>query len=170
MSPSLIGVSAVVVGVPADEVFERIADFADFGTHVPSVDRITVSDDDPASGTRLSSWSVHFRGGLLQWVERDVVDRAERTVVFEQSSGDLGSFDGRWAVGEHEHSDLVNTGSRVGITFDAAVDIGIPSMADLLNPVAATELADGVHRIVDGLFAAGVLSVTTSANDAPIRR
>ena len=151
MSPSIISVIATLTGVTPDDVFDRVSDFASFGDHVPMVDRITVTDpesQDAAGYVRSSSWSTHFRGGLLQWVETDTVDVPGRTVTFEQSSGDLGSFDGRWAVRE---------------TGDGGVDIGIPSMADMLNPVAAQELATGVHQIVDGLFGSGVVSVETGS-------
>mgnify|MGYP000874474176 CR=1 FL=1 len=159
MSPSIISVVATLSGVTPDDVFDRISDFASFGDHVPMVDRITVTEpewQDAAGYVRSSSWSTHFRGGLLQWVETDTVDVRGHTVTFEQSSGDLGSFDGRWAVRE--------TGDgAVEMAFDAAVDIGIPSMADMLNPVAAQELATGVHQIVNGLFGSGVVSVETGS-------
>lgn len=159
MSPSIISVVATISDVSADDVFARISDFASFGDHVTMVDYITVTEApraDAAMYTRSSSWSTHFRGGLLQWIERDTVDMTGRTVTFEQSSGDLGSFDGRWSVRE------VADGT-VEMAFDAAVDIGIPSMADMLNPVAAQELATGVRQIVDGVFGSKVVSVDTGA-------
>ena len=159
MSPSIISVVAAISDVSADDVFARISDFASFGDHVTMVDYITVTEApraDAAMYTRSSSWSTHFRGGLLQWIERDTVDMTGRTVTFEQSSGDLGSFDGRWSVRE------VADGT-VEMAFDAAVDIGIPSMADMLNPVAAQELATGVRQIVDGVFGSKVVSVDTGA-------
>ncbi|KQU06720.1 hypothetical protein ASG56_03570 [Rhodococcus sp. Leaf7] len=159
MSPSIISVVATISDVSADDVFARISDFASFGDHVTMVDYITVTDAPPvdaATYTRSSSWSTHFRGGLLQWIERDTVDITARTVTFEQSSGDLGSFDGRWSVRE-------TADGTVEMAFDAAVDIGIPSMADMLNPVAAQELATGVRQIVDGVFGSKVVSVDTGA-------
>lgn len=164
MSPSTISVTATLAGVDPDEVFARVSDVAAFGEHVTMVDYITATDAvhapdvegaDGASYTRTSSWSTHFRGGLLQWIEHDVVDVDARTMTFEQSSGDLGAFGGRWAVREGD-------GGTVEMTFDAAVDIGIPSMADMLNPVAAHELAKAVEEIAIGLFGDGVVSVVGS--------
>ncbi|MGB3771288.1 MAG: SRPBCC family protein [Rhodococcus sp. (in: high G+C Gram-positive bacteria)] len=159
MSPSSIGVVARISEYSADDVFARIRDFASFAEHVTMVDYITVTDPvahDDGTLHHSSSWSTHFRGGLLQWVEHDTVDVAARTVCFEQSSGDLGSFDGRWSV-------QGNADGTVDMSFDAAVDIGIPSMADMLNPVAAHELAIGVRQIVDGVFGARVVSVEVGA-------
>ncbi len=97
----------------------------------------------------VSSWQVTFRAGLLRWTEEDRFDRAALTITFRQLDGDIALFDGSWTCTESEG------GCRV--VFDARLDMGIPSLADALEPIAVRTLVDNTVAIVRGLVGAAEL-------------
>ena len=131
-----------VPGRTATEAYDALADFErypDLAEAVNSVEVTRVADD----RTR-SAWEVKFRNGLLRWVEEDTFDPAERTITFRQLEGDVAVFDGSWQC-----LDGVD-GAR--IAFRARIDMGIPSLADALEPIAARTLVDNTVDIVSGLL------------------
>ena len=95
-------------------------------------------------GVTCSQWEVAFRSGLLRWTEEDRFDRAALTIEFRQIEGDVAVFDGAWRCTATE------TGAR--IRFSARLDMGIPSLADALEPIAARTLVENTVAIVDGLL------------------
>lgn len=142
MAERSVAVRATVRDIDPDVVFARLRDFPSYAEHADVVRDITL-DVDP-HGTQVSSWSVWFRNGLLQWTERDVVDDVARTLSFEQITGDLARFDGAWRVTPHDDA--------VTVRFDAVVDLGIPSLADMLDPLAERALRTNTTEILRGLF------------------
>src|SRR3712207_2596853 len=89
-------VRACVRGRSAAEVYAVLSDFEHYPEHCPSVRSVeveAVGDDEV-----LSTWVTTFRGGVLRWVERDVFNPAEGTIYFEQTQGDIKSFNGWWKV------------------------------------------------------------------------
>jgi hypothetical protein len=85
-----------------------------------------------------------FRDGILRWTEQDHFDPAARTIRFQQTEGDVEVFQGDWQI------EPSGTGSRV--TFNADLDLGIPSLSAFLNPVAADALRENITAILTGLF------------------
>lgn len=59
---------------------------------------------------------------------------------FTQVEGDLASFEGEWAVEE--------TDDGVVIRFQADFDLGIPSLATMLNPVAERALRSNISELI----------------------
>lgn len=131
--------------VTPTKAYELIGDFARYPELTDAVKEVRI---DPAAetGGLISTWTVAFRNGLLSWTERDVWDTDARTISFTQLSGDFLSFEGVWRIAESGEPD----GSRV--TFDAAFDLGIPSLAELLDPVAEAALRDNIVRILGSLL------------------
>ncbi|MFI9413039.1 SRPBCC family protein [Nocardia gamkensis] len=146
MAERSVAVRATVREADPDLVFARLCDFPSYAEHADVVRDITL-DVDP-HGTQVSSWSVWFRNGLLQWTERDVVDDDARTLSFEQITGDLARFDGAWRVTAQDDA--------VTVRFDAVVDLGIPSLADMLDPLAERALRVNTTEILRGLFGADI--------------
>jgi ribosome-associated toxin RatA of RatAB toxin-antitoxin module len=132
-------VRAVVRGGSPDELFDHIADFERY----PEIASNVIESHVARNGeTAESSWRVTFRNGILQWSERDVVDRANHRVGFEQTDGDLALFEGEWRVHESGEGSLVE--------FVADFDLGIPSLASMLDPVAARTLASNMRELIVG--------------------
>jgi ribosome-associated toxin RatA of RatAB toxin-antitoxin module len=124
------------------KTFERLADFAaypDFTDTVRTVEVVTLSPTQVES-----TWEVNFRKGILVWKERDDIDVRARRIGFEQTTGDFAKFTGSWLV--------LEAGADVRVEFDSRFDLGIASLASLVDPVACTALRDAVRDILLGLF------------------
>lgn len=139
----------------ATDVYRTLSDFGrypELSDAVRSVDVVHASAD-----RAVSRWEVTFRAGLLRWTEEDHFDPATSTIRFQQVDGDIAAFDGSWRC-----TDL-NAGTR--IVFVANLDMGIPSLADALEPIAARALVDNTVSIVRGLL--GPVEVTAAELAVP---
>ena len=125
----------------ASEVYQTLADFERYPELSDAVKSVTVTrvSDDLA----VSHWEVAFRAGLLRWTEEDTFDPAVLSITFRQLDGDVALFDGSWECADAEQ------GSE--IVFSARLDMGIPSLADALEPIAVRTLIDNIVSIVRGL-------------------
>lgn len=122
--------------------YARISDFARYPEVTDAV--LSVELDQADSAEVVSTWAVKFRRGQLRWTERDVFDRAAGTIEFEQLTGDFALFRGRWRV------DATARGTE--IEFRAEFDLGMPTLADILDPVAESALRDNITLILGGLL------------------
>ncbi|MFI7529908.1 SRPBCC family protein [Nocardia salmonicida] len=143
MAKQTVSIEVRTHRVEPSAAFGKIVDLASYSEHADVVKEISVEVD--SSGAQLSHWSVWFRNGLLQWTERDVVDTSALTLEFEQVTGDLALFSGGWRV------DPIGA-QQVRIRFDAEIDLGIPSLAELLDPLALRALTTNTRKILEGLF------------------
>lgn len=133
---------ADVPGWQADDVFARVADFRRYPELTAAVRKVTV-EDEGADGL-VSTWEVNFRKGILVWTERDQIDPDRRLIEFTQTKGDFAMFTGTWTVDE--------TGDSTRVGFASRFDLGIASLASLVDPIACRALRDSVHDILEGLF------------------
>ncbi len=140
-----VAVTAVVPGAGPDEVFAAVADFAAYPRHTDAVRDVVVR---PVGGAVESDWEVNFRNGVLAWTERDVVDPSGRRIAFEQLDGDFALFTGSWLVEPD--------GDGSTVTFEASFDLGMPSLAPMIDPIAQRALADNVRAILGGLLGPAV--------------
>ncbi|MER5868399.1 SRPBCC family protein [Streptomyces sp. NPDC002044] len=115
----------------------RLEDYADYMENVESVTVLGASE----SGARTSAWSVLLKGSVLEWVEEDELDEANRVMSFSQTSGDLDEFTGYWRVDDR------GDGTSV-VVFSVDFEIGIPLLADMLNPVAAKALRENSEHML----------------------
>src|SRR5205814_131192 len=84
------------------------------------------------------------RTGILHWTEIDRIDQGRLLIEFRQSVGDLARFDGVWSV----HPAAGGT----QVVFEAEADLGMPTLAPLLNPVAERTLRETIREILTGLL------------------
>ena len=140
----------------ARAAFDTLADFErypELSEAVRSVQVTAVSDH-----VTISEWEVTFRAGVLRWTEQDEFDPAALTITFHQLAGDIALFDGSWACSNAE-----NGGTDVA--FSARLDMGIPSLADALEPIAVRALVDNTVSILNGLV--GVAELVASEVTVP---
>ncbi|MEP7177940.1 MAG: SRPBCC family protein [Pseudonocardiales bacterium] len=130
-----------VANKSAADVYETLADFGRYPELSDAVQDVVVTQ--VSEDVTVSRWEVSFRAGLLRWTEEDHFDRDALTITFRQLEGDVALFDGTW------HCADVPGGSE--ITFCARLDMGIPSLADALEPIAVRTLIDNTVSIVTGL-------------------
>lgn len=151
----IVNIEALVPVISADVAFARIADFASYSSYTDAVREITVT---PVADDILdSTWSVNFRSGTLSWSERDHIDFAARTIRFDQIGGDFDTLRGGWSV--NDGSDAV----RIGFWIE--FDMGMPSIAPIIDPIAERTLAENMTAILRGLFGDEVV-VMVGAPDA----
>lgn len=137
-----VTVTTVVGGVAPEAAFGRVADFERYPLFSDAVIDVAVRQE---SETHLTSdWKVHFRNGILCWSERDTIDPSGLKITFEQTEGDFDQFTGGWTVDGHPDGCVLE--------FQADFDLGIPSLAYMLDPIAENALRENIERIVRGLF------------------
>jgi len=145
---------------PAGDVYATLADFERYPELCEAVRSVAITG---RSGNRtISTWEVTFRAGLLRWTEEDTFDPGALRITFRQLEGDIAVFEGTWQC-----QDAADANSTE-IAFDARLDMGIPSLADALEPIAARTLTDNIVSIVRGLV--GTADLMESDKAVPPRR
>lgn len=136
--------------VPPDEVWQTIIDVESYPDRMDNVRSVRLLD---GAGTerRRAAWSVLLRGSVLEWVEWEHLDSANRTIRFEQESGDLDLFSGYWSIEAVDERQSF-------VTLHVEFDIGIPLLAGMLNPIAKTALEENATSMLRALepAAAGI--------------
>ena len=146
----------VTGGAPA-AVFEALSDFERYPDATDAVRNVTVARQTATKSA--SSWEVNFRSGVLRWKEEDEFDSDARIIRFRQTQGDLEHFTGSWHVDEHRDGCTVR--------FVAQFDMGIPTLASMLDPIAERALRENVSNIICSLLDEPVEIVqSASAADA----
>ena len=132
----------------ASDVYATLADFERYPELSDAVRSVTVTE--VSENHTVSQWEVTFRAGLLRWTEEDTFDPAALSITFRQLEGDAAVFDGSWECLEGtQGSEMV---------FAARLDMGIPSLADALEPIAARTLTENIVSIVRGLVGGAELA------------
>ncbi|MER7394233.1 SRPBCC family protein [Streptomyces sp. NPDC000151] len=137
-------VEALIPDVPAEDVFDAVLRFERYPELTPHV-RSTVVHSGPPQPAGSSSWELYFRSGVLRWTESESYDRERLHIAFRQTDGDFDELSGTW--------DLRQTGADCALRFDADFDFGIPSMAGILDPIAARVIEETIAWAVTGMFA-----------------
>jgi ribosome-associated toxin RatA of RatAB toxin-antitoxin module len=125
----------------ANEVYATLADFERYPELSDAVQSVAVTRE--SENLTVSHWEVTFRAGLLRWTEEDTFDPDALTITFRQLEGDIALFDGTWQC--------TDAGPGSEIVFSARLDMGIPSLADALEPIAVRTMTDNIIAIVRGL-------------------
>ena len=136
-----LAIDIMVPDRPAHEVYEILCDFERYPDYTPEVRSVT---RDSSDGEHFSTWETTFRGGILRWRERDSFDPATNTIGFEQTEGDIEKFFGWWKIDGENGS--------CNVRFQAQFDMGIPSLSDIIEPIAEQALRDNIVAILRGLF------------------
>ena len=131
----------------ASEVYQTLADFERYPELSDAVQSVAVTE--VSENHTVSRWEVTFRAGLLRWTEEDTFDPAALSITFRQLEGDAAVFDGSW--------ECVDAAQGSEIVFSATLDMGIPSLADALEPIAVRALTDNIVSIVRGLVGSAEL-------------
>lgn len=135
---------AVIPGGDPGRLFGLVERFEDYPGIVANCRAVQVKSRE--GDVLISSWEVNFRNGILKWEERDVIDREGLRIEFAQTEGDLAMFWGEWEVQARA--------GGAGVRFMAEFDLGIPSLASMLHPVAERTLTANVVEIIRAFGAA----------------
>ena len=130
-------------GIDPEDAYRRISDFRRYPEFTTTVREVNVHPPQP-DGSVVSEWTVSFRNGLMRWTERDTFSPLTLSIAFEQLSGDFETFEGSWACESHKDG--------TAITFRASFDLGIPTLSEILDPVAESTLCTNIGQILQGLL------------------
>jgi ribosome-associated toxin RatA of RatAB toxin-antitoxin module len=140
----------------ASDVYATLANFERYPQLCDAVQKVAVTK---VSGRRIvSEWEVTFRAGLLRWTEEDTFDPGALTITFHQLEGDIAVFDGSWQC--------VDAAQGSEVVFSARLDLGIPSLAGALEPIAVRTLIANIISIVRGLV--GSAELVASDTEVPV--
>jgi ribosome-associated toxin RatA of RatAB toxin-antitoxin module len=140
----------------ASDVYATLADFERYPTLCEAVQKVAVTA--VSEHLTVSRWEVTFRAGLLCWTEEDTIDPCALTITFRQLEGDVAVFDGSWQC--------VDAARGSEVLFSATLDLGIPSLADALEPIAGRTLIANIVSIVRGLV--GSAELVASDMEVPV--
>jgi hypothetical protein len=143
MSP-VVRVSAHHPSLGPEDAFDIIRDFH---RHALLSDAVrAVELEEGPDGSFISHWEVNFRNGILVWSEFDEFDASTNTVRFERRDGDPEAFSGSWS----SRADPSERGCI--LKFEANFEIGIPTLSEMLDPLAALTLRENVIQTLRGIF------------------
>lgn len=146
-----VTIESLVAGGDADSVFARLSDFPRYADYTDAVREVRV---ERAEGKTLTSfWSVNFRNGVLCWTERDEIVPERGLIGFEQIDGDFDRFTGSWRVTQDDDG--------VRVVFAAEFDLGMPSLGEIVDPIAERALDENVRIILRGLLGDDIVFRTT---------
>ncbi|WP_329456163.1 type II toxin-antitoxin system RatA family toxin [Streptomyces sp. NBC_01497] len=131
------------IAVPPEDAWAAVVDVERYPACMDNVEDVTLTAQADAAH-RTTAWSVRLKGSLLRWTEDEVIDHGARRFDFRQVSGDLGEFVGHWGVRPAE-------GGHSTVSLHVDFDIGIPLLADMLNPVAADALRENAAQMLTAL-------------------
>lgn len=143
MSP-LVHVAARHPTLAPDDAYNILRDFH---RHALLSDAVrSVELEEQPDGSIVSHWEVNFRNGILVWSEFDEFDADANAVRFRRRDGDPEDFTGEWSATEDP------SGQGCALKFEAQFEIGIPTLSDMLEPLAARTLHDNVVQTLRGIF------------------
>ncbi|MFF2806600.1 SRPBCC family protein [Streptomyces sp. NPDC058000] len=137
-----IRIALHIPGAQPRKVFDSLSDFASFPRCSDVVHAVSLEHG--PDNDRISSWEVAFAGGILKWRERDRLDELRLRIDFELIDGDLLALAGQWSIAPLPEGSAVR--------FRARFDLGVPGMADLLEPVAGRAMTETVTKMLYGVF------------------
>lgn len=132
------------IRAPIDSVWSSILDIESYPRTMSHVREVKIVEQLDAH-RRKAAWSVLLKGSILEWVEEERVDEEVHRIDFRQLTGDLAHFDGHWAVESSPQTGLTN------VEFVVEFEIGIPSLAEMLNPVATRALRESCDKMLAGI-------------------
>ncbi|GAB3654646.1 type II toxin-antitoxin system RatA family toxin [Streptomyces sparsus] len=130
------------IAAPVEQTWHAVSRIEDYADYMDSVNSVRLAET--SGDVRISEWSVMLKGSVLEWVEEDTLDHAARTMAFRQRTGDLDHFSGYWKVEP-------DTDGGSLVTFLTEFEIGIPLLADMLDPVAAKALRDNAQQMLTAI-------------------
>jgi ribosome-associated toxin RatA of RatAB toxin-antitoxin module len=133
----------MLIRAPVARVWDTVVDIERYPACMESVRWVRIVDvAGPAE--RTAAWSVTLKGSILEWREVEHLDPMRHVVRFQQLSGDMERFEGAWRL---TPCGPLLTRVALAVSFE----IGIPMLAEMLNPVAQRSLHDNCREMLLGV-------------------
>jgi ribosome-associated toxin RatA of RatAB toxin-antitoxin module len=127
-------------GVTAHDIWPILRDFGTYPTFMTDVLQVDVLEN--SVDTIVSRWRVLLNGSELTWTEKDVLVE-NVSITFEQIDGDLEAWHGAWRI--------VPTSECLIVRLDVVFDIGIPSLAEILDPIGIRAVKANSRQMLDAI-------------------
>jgi ribosome-associated toxin RatA of RatAB toxin-antitoxin module len=131
------------IRAPARRVWDAVLDIESYPESMENVRSVKIRERISPTEHR-SAWSIVLKGSILEWEEHDVIDSEAMVMTFSQLSGDLSMFDGQWRVVERDPG-------LTTVSFGVVFEIGIPLLAEMLDPVAKRSLRENCAEMLLGV-------------------
>jgi uncharacterized membrane protein len=136
----LVESRVVIEDVDLGKVWDVMRDFESFPRLMQDV--LDVRCFDHTGDELKSEWRVLLNGSELTWVEADkLVDRKE--ITFYQIEGDLEIWEGTWR--------LRPEGRTVVVDLTVMFDLGIPSLAHILDPIGIRAIKANSRQMLEAI-------------------
>jgi ribosome-associated toxin RatA of RatAB toxin-antitoxin module len=135
------------VPATAAEVIERLSDELRFPGYAEDI--VSVSE----AGDGHRRWTLAFRGGTANWVQRSRAAQPHR-IEFEQVSGEFQHLEGAWSTTD------VAEGSEV--VFEVTYRTSVPHLAGAIDSAVGRVLMRSAHQIMSAV--AGPVRVTSGSH------
>jgi ribosome-associated toxin RatA of RatAB toxin-antitoxin module len=129
-----------IPGVTAEHVWNVVSEYERYPAVMANV--LSVAFLERTEHRTVSAWRVLLEGTELTWEENDTFEPPYR-IRFEQIDGDLDLLRGGW--------ELTETGHGVRVELSLEFDIGIPSLADVLNPIGVRAIEANAHSMLTAI-------------------
>ena len=129
-----------IQNVLPSRVWDVLCDFSAFPRTMADVVAV---DCMPRAGDRMrSSWRVLLNGSELTWTEdEEFIDGHE--IRFNQVEGDLEVWKGTWLI--------TPVGDDVLVSLNVEFDLGIPSLAEMLNPIGIRAIRANSRQMLQAI-------------------
>ena len=131
------------IQAPVDRVWDAVVDVERYPVSMANVRWVKILAADTPE-TRHTSWSVVLKGSILEWENHEDLDHVARVFKSTQLRGDMEVFNGSWQ--------LTELGPELtAVRLEMEFEIGIPLLADMLNPVAERALRENCRDMLLGV-------------------
>ncbi len=130
-------------------VWRVVRDFEQYPSRMPDVVAVSYLSGSTNSTENESEWKVLLNGSELTWTERDFFEPND-SIRFEQIEGDLEVWQGLWTLSEQ--------GNHIIVDLEVEFDLGIPSLAEILNPVAVQAIRSNSLQMLSAIKEYSVIS------------
>jgi len=123
-----------------ESVWAIISDLENYPEMIADILEVTYLDR--SEGMTISSWRALISGSEMSWIQRDVYEPYNR-ISFSQVEGDMEVYCGRWLLEE--------TAEGVRVSWYIEFDIGIPSLAKMLDPIVVEAIKENSKQMLSSV-------------------
>ncbi|MEH0020548.1 MAG: SRPBCC family protein [Desulfobacter sp.] len=137
----VVKTSMEITDIDIDVLWKNISAFDRYPNFMDDVLEVTCDSDENGP---TSAWTVMLNGSELSWIERDEFHPPEK-IVFEQIEGDVDVYKGTWEIDYNEAE------RKAVVTLETEFDLGIPSLADMLNPMGIEAIKNNSAKMLSAI-------------------
>ncbi|MCK8817651.1 SRPBCC family protein [Natroniella sulfidigena] len=132
---------SIVVQGDIEQAYQLAKDMESYPDFMPNVINVDLVKE--AKNETITSWITEVDGKKICWKERDIFNDAEYEIIYQQLSGDLKEFNGRWKL------ESLAQGTKISLTVN--FEFGIPMLSSLLHPILKKKVANNSRSMLEAI-------------------